>query len=192
MNHRSVKRGTARLPEQMLSPKLRDFNQRAVLVNDDLDAIFAIRGAAVDYRPFVRAIPKRAEVELIEARNNLKWPFTVLRVANSNEHQVQGETREQWSIFRVPIRLNLVRNTRDEIRQVLVSFALVRLLFSYEAHQELKHKSRPKHQAAVDFTESSCSELCSAHRAVARSWHRGVSCPVAGTEVNRFAPDAQR
>ena len=34
-----------------------------------------------------------------------------------------GETREQWSVFRVPIRLNLVRNTRDKIRQVLVSFA---------------------------------------------------------------------
>jgi len=34
--------------------------------------------------------------------------------------------------------------------------------------------------------------LDSAHRAFVRSWHRGVSCPVAGLGLIRVAPDAPK
>ena len=41
----------------------------------------------------------------------------------------------------------------------------------------------------LDFREISFGALLRTSSGC-RSWHRGVSCPVAGTDVNRFAPDA--
>ena len=53
-----------------------------------------------------------------------------------------------------------------------------------------KNNDRLEHQAVVIPVETRFGTLRSAHRAVVRSRHRGVSCPVAGLGLTRIAPDA--
>ena len=65
------------------------------------------------------------------------------------------------------------------------------MLLSRGMHQEAKKQRPPEHQGGCHFEETRFGTLGSAHRAVARSRHRGVSWP--GCRIrchHRTAPDA--